>query len=63
MRVELVDFMGGDARIAQAARVSTIGAESLIPREDIAGLIGFLDRDNHTVPRSEERRVRKECPV
>ena len=46
--VRLVDYMGGDARIVQAARVS-YGAGTKTVRED-AGLIDYLLRNQHTSP-------------
>ena len=49
MRVELIDFMGGDGRVVQAARTSTLGA-SASGEEERAGLINFLLRERHEVP-------------
>ncbi len=46
--VRLVDYLGGDARIVQAARVS-YGAGTKTVRED-AGLIDYLLRNEHTSP-------------
>jgi thymidylate synthase (FAD) len=46
--VRLVDYMGGDARIVQTARVS-YGAGTKTARED-AGLIDYLMRHQHTSP-------------
>ncbi len=46
--VRLIDYMGGDARIVQAARVS-YGAGTKTVRED-AGLIDYLLRNEHTSP-------------
>jgi thymidylate synthase (FAD) len=46
--IRLVDYMGGDARVAQAARVS-YGAGTKSLRED-AGLIDYLLRNQHTSP-------------
>jgi thymidylate synthase (FAD) len=46
--VRLVDYMGGDARIVQAARVS-YGAGTKTVREDSA-LIDYLLRNDHTSP-------------
>lgn len=46
--VRLVDFMGSDARIVQAARVS-YGAGTKTVRED-AGLINYLIRNDHASP-------------
>ena len=51
LTVELIDHMGNDARIAQAARVSTIAAASLAEHSgDNNGLIGYLMRDRHGSP-------------
>lgn len=47
--VNLIDTMGDDRRIVQAARVSTLGAES-IDTEESAGLIRFLMRNRHGSP-------------
>lgn len=47
--VELVDSFGSDARICQAARVSTLGAESL-ETEESSGLINFLMKNRHGSP-------------
>lgn len=49
MKVELVDFMGGDGRVVQAARTSTLGATASEEKES-AGLINFLVRERHEVP-------------
>ncbi len=46
--VRLVDYMGGDARIVQSARVS-YGAGTKTVRED-KGLIDYLMRHQHTSP-------------
>ncbi|MDR1219989.1 MAG: FAD-dependent thymidylate synthase [Treponema sp.] len=46
--IRLVDYMGGDARVVQAARVS-YGAGTKSLRED-AGLIDYLLRNQHTSP-------------
>src|SRR3989338_4344509 len=46
--VRLVDYMGGDARVVQAARVS-YGAGTKTVRED-KGLINYLLRNAHTSP-------------
>jgi len=46
--VRLVDYLGGDERIVQAARVS-YGAGTKTVRED-AGLIDYLLRNEHTSP-------------
>jgi thymidylate synthase (FAD) len=47
--VTLIDSMGSDQRICQAARVSTQGAESYETGE-AAGLINFLARERHGSP-------------
>ncbi len=46
--VRLVDYLGGDERVVQAARVS-YGAGTKTYRED-AGLIDYLIRNQHTSP-------------
>ena len=46
MKVELIDFWGGDGRAVQAARTSTLGA-SARGEEERAGLINFLWRERH----------------
>lgn len=46
--VRLVDSMGDDARIAEAARVSTKGLEN--KSDKIAGLVRALAREGHTSP-------------
>lgn len=52
MTVELVDHMGSDDSIVQAARVSTLGESSSvpIPPARAQGLINFLMRDRHGTP-------------
>lgn len=47
--VELVNSMGNDQLICQAARVSTLGADSL-GTEESAGLINFLMKNRHGSP-------------
>jgi thymidylate synthase (FAD) len=47
--VDLIDFMGGDQRLAQAARVSTVGAASL-DGEESKGLTNFLASNRHGSP-------------
>lgn len=47
--VALVDVMGDDHRIVQAAKVSTLGADS-INATDSAGLIRFLMQNRHGSP-------------
>jgi thymidylate synthase (FAD) len=49
MTVTLIDSMGSDERICQAARVSTQGAESYQTGE-AKGLINFLMRERHGSP-------------
>lgn len=49
MSVTLIDSMGSDERICQAARVSTQGTESFGTGE-AAGLINFLARERHGSP-------------
>lgn len=46
--IRLVDYMGGDARVVQAARVS-YGAGTKTKRKD-KGLINYLMRNRHTSP-------------
>ncbi|MEB3197507.1 MAG: FAD-dependent thymidylate synthase [Candidatus Sericytochromatia bacterium] len=46
--VRLIDYMGGDARVVQAARVS-YGSGTKSVRED-AGLINYLMKNAHTSP-------------
>ena len=48
IKVKLIDTMGDDARIAEAARVSTKGLEN--KSDKIAGLVRALARENHTSP-------------
>lgn len=53
MDVELVDWMGDDITIVQAARVSTLGWDNGDPdngNAKVAGLINFLMRDRHGTP-------------
>ena len=47
--VSLVDVMGNDERVCQAARVSTVGAQSLDTGES-GGLINFLMKNRHGSP-------------
>lgn len=49
MTVQLVDFMGGDQRVVQAAKVSTQGSDAL-DADGTAGFINFLMREKHAVP-------------
>lgn len=46
--VELVDMMGSEQRIVQAARVSTKGAHA--EAQEAKGLVRFLVREKHEVP-------------
>ena len=63
MKVELIDFMGGDGRAVQAARTSTLGA-SASGEEERAGLINFLWREGHHVPfETSVFTFRIECPI
>lgn len=48
MTVKLIDTMGDDARIAEAARVSTKGLENRADK--IRGLVRSLMREGHTSP-------------
>lgn len=54
MQVDLVKYVGGDADLAAAARVSTMGEGSLnelaAQAEATQGLIGFLMRNRHGSP-------------
>jgi thymidylate synthase (FAD) len=47
--VQLIDHMGSDQMICRAARVSTLGADSLSTAESF-GLINFLMRNRHGSP-------------
>ena len=49
MTVELIDYMGGDLRVVQSARVSTKTA-SLEDEAKDAGLINYLMRERHGTP-------------
>ena len=49
MGVELIDFYGGDSRVVQSARVSTLGANDPEPGEG-KGLVKFLLREGHMSP-------------
>lgn len=46
--VELIDMMGSEQRIVQAARVSTKGAHA--EAQEAKGLVRFLVREKHEVP-------------
>lgn len=46
--VELIDMMGSEQRIVQAARVSTKGAQA--EAQEAKGLVKFLVREKHEVP-------------
>lgn len=48
--VDLVDFLGGDERVVQAARVSTKGEASRGAQSGVQGLIRYLMREGHHVP-------------
>lgn len=49
-RVQLIDHMGGDDSIVQAARVSVQGANDVYDVERDAGLIRYLMREKHGSP-------------
>lgn len=49
MKVELIDYMGSDLRVANAARVSFKKRKELFDEKD-EGLIKFLARKNHWTP-------------
>lgn len=49
MTVELVDSMGGDVDVVQAAKVSTVGADALEAEANF-GLINFLMKNRHGTP-------------
>lgn len=49
MHVELIDYMGSDQRVVQAAQVSTKGAES-VNSEAKEGLIRYLVNNRHASP-------------
>lgn len=49
MGVQLIDWMGGDSRVVQAARTSTKGANDPEPGEG-RGLVNFLHKEHHEVP-------------
>ena len=62
MEVELIDCMGTDASIVQAARVS-YGAGTKTPSNDTA-LIRYLLRNKHTTPfEMVEFKFRIKCPI
>lgn len=48
--VELIDSMGSDQRVVQAARVSFNGDEEVRPPEDDQKLIKYLLKNHHTSP-------------
>lgn len=63
MTVDLVDFMGGDDRVVQAAKVSTLGSDSLDAKGS-QGFIDFLVRNKHSVPLEHSVfTFRVECPI
>ena len=49
MTVQLVDFMGGDHRVVQAAKVSTQGSDAL-GADGTEGFINYLARSRHGSP-------------
>jgi thymidylate synthase (FAD) len=66
MKVELVDSMGDDKRVVQAARVST-GSDLQIPEvafETVRGLIKYLMKHRHGTPFEHNAYTfRVECPI
>lgn len=48
MEVELINYMGDDRMVAEAARVSTLGLEN--DRQKYVGLVKALMRENHWSP-------------
>ena len=50
MQVTLIDFMGSDDRVADAARVSFHKEASNYTKDQNQGLINFLARNNHFTP-------------
>jgi thymidylate synthase (FAD) len=48
--VDLIDAMGGDASVVQAARVSVVGGNDQRDPERDAGLINYLMREKHGSP-------------
>lgn len=48
--VKLIDHMGNDAAIAQAARVSVVGENDNVDTSSDAGLINYLLREKHGSP-------------
>jgi thymidylate synthase (FAD) len=50
VKVQLIDHMGGDESIVQAARVSVQGANELFDHQKDAGLINYLMREKHGSP-------------
>lgn len=62
MSVTLIDSMGSDQTIAQAARAST--GKDTVALERIEGLIRYLMRHNHSSPFEHcVMTVRVECPI
>lgn len=50
VEVQLIDFMGDDFSIAQAARVSTLGANETFDGQKDKGLINYLMKERHGSP-------------
>lgn len=50
MDVDLIDSMGDDSSVVRAARVSTLGSDSLQDTGESAGLIRFLAKNRHGSP-------------
>ncbi|QNJ57141.1 thymidylate synthase [Gordonia phage Rabbitrun] len=64
MGVQLVGHMGDDSAVAAAARVSTVGAQSLTDTSDSAGLINFLMKNRHGSPFEHvQMTFLIECPI
>ena len=49
MSVELIDYMGGESRIVQAAQVSTKGTVKGVQKPN-PGLVSWLYRERHASP-------------
>src|ERR1700722_10999591 len=62
--VELIDFMGSDAQVVHAARIST-GGNRLEPMpKTTAGLINYLIKNRHGTPFEHNAfTFRVECPI
>lgn len=49
-KVNLIDWMGDDASIVQAARVSLEGRNEVFVEDELSGLINYLMREKHGSP-------------